>query len=248
MIFLLRKLRNKMVEGGKVKRYLLYAVGEILLVVIGIVLAVQVNNWNQARNLKKSANSHLLLFKQDLKLDLAELKRLDSLLEIQYHAADSVLMQFKTLIPVDGSFAGNLTYLVLEYNFKAETKGFVLLSNSGEIAALEDSLQNQIAEYYALVESVKEREAISNTFIKDKYEVAVMIKHPYLWGKHNRQADVDLFYEDDPRPPTTLDYPYILADKSLEVLAFGRRFQIIEQAKKYAEAIMALNKLISMLD
>ena len=36
-----------MLSGGKVKNYLLYAVGEILLVVIGILFALQINNWNE---------------------------------------------------------------------------------------------------------------------------------------------------------------------------------------------------------
>ncbi len=237
-----------MIEGGKVKRYLLYAVGEILLVVIGIILAVEVNNWNQKRNLKESAEAHLVIFKQNLEVDLQELKRLDSLVQIQYQAADSVLKQYKTLIPINERFAGNLTNLVLEYNFKAEMNGFILLSNSGEIAALEDALQNQIAEYYALVEGVKEREAISNTFIKDKYEVAVMIEHPYLWGKHNTQVEIVPFYADDPRTVANLDYKTILADKGLEVLVLGRSFQIVEQLKKYKETIDALNQLILMIE
>ncbi|OEK00405.1 hypothetical protein BFP97_02250 [Roseivirga sp. 4D4] len=215
---------------------------------IGIILAVQVNNWNQKRNLEKSAEAHLVIFKQNLEVDLQELKRLDSLVQIQYQAADSLLKQFKTLIPISDRFAGNLTNLVLEYNFKAERNGFILLNKSGEIAALTDKLQNQIAEYYALVEGLKEREAISNTFIKDKYEVAVMIQHPDLWGKHNTQAEIVPFYTDDPRPTANLDYKSILSDKSMEVLVLGRSFQIVEQLKKYKEAIKALKELISMIE
>ena len=43
-------------EQNKVRTYLLYAVGEIALVMIGILLALQVNNWNEERNKKARAS------------------------------------------------------------------------------------------------------------------------------------------------------------------------------------------------
>jgi len=47
-----------LVREGKLKRYLIYAIGEILLVMIGILLAMQVNNWNQNRiNHKKEVKA-----------------------------------------------------------------------------------------------------------------------------------------------------------------------------------------------
>lgn len=49
MLKSLRKIRQKLVNRGQVKNYLLYAVGKILLVMIGILLALQVNNWNEKR-------------------------------------------------------------------------------------------------------------------------------------------------------------------------------------------------------
>jgi len=49
-----RKTRQRLIDKGKLRTYIVYAVGEILLVVIGILLAVQINNWNQSRiNVKK---------------------------------------------------------------------------------------------------------------------------------------------------------------------------------------------------
>ena len=46
MIRIFRKLRGDLMHEGKTRNYLLYAAGEILLVIIGIVIALQVNNWN----------------------------------------------------------------------------------------------------------------------------------------------------------------------------------------------------------
>ena len=49
MIKFFRKIRQKLLSENKFSKYLLYAVGEIILVVIGILIALQINNWNQIR-------------------------------------------------------------------------------------------------------------------------------------------------------------------------------------------------------
>jgi hypothetical protein len=47
MLTLLRKIRRSLIESGSARKYLLYAIGEIALVVIGILIALQINNWNE---------------------------------------------------------------------------------------------------------------------------------------------------------------------------------------------------------
>ncbi len=49
MISFFRKIRQKLLQQNRVTRYLVYAIGEIFLVVIGILIALQVNNWNENR-------------------------------------------------------------------------------------------------------------------------------------------------------------------------------------------------------
>ncbi len=49
MIKFFRKIRQKLLSEGRTGKYLQYAIGEILLVVIGILIALQINNWNEKR-------------------------------------------------------------------------------------------------------------------------------------------------------------------------------------------------------
>lgn len=50
MIKFFRKIRQNLITEGKTGKYLKYAVGEVVLVVIGILIALQINNWNEAKN------------------------------------------------------------------------------------------------------------------------------------------------------------------------------------------------------
>ncbi len=52
MIKLFRNIRKNLLAEGKTTKYLKYAIGEIILVVIGILIALSINNWNQNRILK----------------------------------------------------------------------------------------------------------------------------------------------------------------------------------------------------
>ena len=69
MIRFFRKIRQKLLIENKVSKYLLYAIGEILLVMIGILLALQVNNWNDKRKTHSQENSYLLRLKSEIKSD-----------------------------------------------------------------------------------------------------------------------------------------------------------------------------------
>ena len=79
MLFLLRKIRQKLVADNKVKSYLLYAVGEIILVVIGILIAVSLNNWNNHRSLQRSQETYLNALKTEFEENQ---KKLESAMRI----------------------------------------------------------------------------------------------------------------------------------------------------------------------
>ncbi|MEM8488644.1 MAG: hypothetical protein AAF564_24055 [Bacteroidota bacterium] len=55
MIGFFRKLRKKLLQEGELRKYLVYAFGEIILVVLGILIALQVNNWNIERQTQQEA-------------------------------------------------------------------------------------------------------------------------------------------------------------------------------------------------
>lgn len=84
---LFRNLRNNILNKGKISKYFKYAIGEIVLVVIGILIALQINNWNENRktsieeiNILKSLHENLILTKQQSKDLIDEENNLKKLL------------------------------------------------------------------------------------------------------------------------------------------------------------------------
>lgn len=66
MIKFFRKIRQSLLSENRFSKYLLYALGEIILVVIGILIALQINNWNGTRQTKKVENEILNVLLEDL--------------------------------------------------------------------------------------------------------------------------------------------------------------------------------------
>ena len=75
MLFLLRKIRRKLVQKNRFTTYLLYAIGEIVLVVIGILLAVRINNWNTERTEEQLQLKYYQNIITDLKKDSVHFTR-----------------------------------------------------------------------------------------------------------------------------------------------------------------------------
>jgi hypothetical protein len=73
MIKFFRRIRQQLLSENKFSKYLLYAIGEIVLVVIGIFMALQLNTWNENRKNNEKLSSYLQADLIDLKDDLLSL-------------------------------------------------------------------------------------------------------------------------------------------------------------------------------
>jgi len=82
MIKFFRKIRQNLLMENKTGKYLKYAIGEIILVVIGILIALQINNWNENRKIQKleteiykELKSDLLQTKNDIQKTITKHKK-----------------------------------------------------------------------------------------------------------------------------------------------------------------------------
>ena len=75
MIKFFRKIRQKLLSENKLSKYLIYAIGEIILVVIGILIALQINNWNEEAKKKQELNLNLTNLQEEIEHNLYYIER-----------------------------------------------------------------------------------------------------------------------------------------------------------------------------
>jgi len=92
MIPFFRKIRKKMADDNKPIKYMRYAIGEILLVVIGILIALSINNWNENRKSKKMANEVYTNLLTSLEQDSIEIQRTINLLTISLETQRKLIL------------------------------------------------------------------------------------------------------------------------------------------------------------
>ena len=74
MIKFFRKIRQNLLMENKTSKYFKYAIGEIILVVIGILIALQINNWNEDRKIRKAEKELFQNILTDLRFDENRIK------------------------------------------------------------------------------------------------------------------------------------------------------------------------------
>jgi len=85
-----RKIRLKLANENKFLKYSRYAIGEILLVVVGILIALQINNWNQKKMERKVEQDYIFSLIEDAKTDLSNFKNAIALNEVRLNNLDSL--------------------------------------------------------------------------------------------------------------------------------------------------------------
>lgn len=75
MISVFRRIRQSLLGQNRFQRYLMYGIGEILLVVLGILIALQIDNWNETRKEREIEQTVLLQLQEDFRSNLAQLNQ-----------------------------------------------------------------------------------------------------------------------------------------------------------------------------
>ena len=91
MITIFRKIRQRLLAENKFSKYLLYAFGEIVLVVIGILIALQVNTWNENRNRNIEEGEYLRRLSDDLTVSIEKTLRYADFMINTANRATSIL-------------------------------------------------------------------------------------------------------------------------------------------------------------
>lgn len=160
MIGFFRKIRQKLLFGNKLGKYLLYAIGEILLVVIGILIALQINNQNDLRKDRIKELHYLENIKTDLNINLLEMDRyLD--IRTEYIAAASRIIEHFEGKPITDFTAFNADGVNIYswQKFDQNNNTFQELVNSGNLALLSnEAIKKSLLDIESLYKKMKSEE------------------------------------------------------------------------------------------
>ena len=215
MIKFFRRIRQKFLEEGRLSKYLIYAIGEILLVVIGILIALQINNWNK----KKVTNTYELRLLQGLHSSIENKIEDWSFILNNNHKADSsyqiVKKCLEVLCPNDDqlhrhfalAFAGWYHELNSTAYETAKVYGLNFIQNEQTVNHLSDMYERWQKIY---VEVNRDKKGFYNN-----------IAGPYIYDKFERKAREE--------GHLYIPYDYVSLTRDRKIKSIIEQFQFYRQ-------------------
>ena len=207
MIKFFRKIRQDLLRDNKIGDYLKYAVGEIVLVVIGILIALSINNWNESR---KNDLKQALLVKniiEDLRLDFIHINKSSEQVSNQMNLIDDLISKiFDMKKKINYDSIGLI-------RFSSDFRPISQRNHSESVSTLEDDFVRELIQDYFLKE-----DQVTDIFIEYVDIVHNKIR-PYLSnvGMHNLRS---LYNQDSSNKKLEVPLNPIILEEQLVKVAF----------------------------
>jgi len=149
MVRFFSTMRLKLAKENRIAKYLRYAIGEILLVVIGILIALQINNWNERQ---KAHLYEIKMLSEIRNVMISDIKLFDMLANTRLAKIDSfntvLLDLYMKKEPVPDSVLNNISILNWGYLFNYNSGPYEAVKSSGMDKISNDSIRNALAALY----------------------------------------------------------------------------------------------------
>ncbi|OZV68172.1 DUF6090 family protein [Winogradskyella aurantia] len=226
MIKFFRTIRYDLMEKNKIGRYLKYALGEIVLVVIGILIALQINNWNENRKEISKSLNYLKEFRKDLITDTISFNQALTGLSRDINSEVWALKKTKYNLTDSDSILAALgrTY----YDRRINTRTFSSVQNSGNSKLIGyDSIFGIISGYY-----IKTNERLTSHTEWDKRAVTEGQDYKTLLYS---EIEVDNNYiKKNSRTLYAQDFPMITdsSEQAMKIIKFATTVQARNNLKE----------------
>jgi hypothetical protein len=173
-----RNIRKVVLRENRVSKYLLYAAGEIILVVIGILIALEINNWNQNKSEQVALSGYLTSISKNIKADIEKIEglkmsRLNTLSKTPYLLYTMKDLNFisRNDLKMASEILANISNLE---HFNAHLSAFESYKNSGYLSKLHGKdLEDILYKYYNLVQEISTKEKDYNYNIQNLYKLFI---------------------------------------------------------------------------
>jgi len=161
------KIRFQFLKMEKTTQYLKYAVGEILLVVLGILIALQINNWNETAKENRILNDYLVKIKSHTSEDL---RQLDTITRGRKQIAD--LCKKARMAMLTNTEEEHIYVMMAsgtafaDFFFKPKTVGYESFKNSSSFVKINNTvLDSLLIQYHNIIQNIAENEKSYNDYI-----------------------------------------------------------------------------------
>lgn len=153
MIRFFRKIRQEVLSKNQINKYLIYAIGEIVLVVLGILLALQINTWNQARVNKQTEKEYYRRLLADVLLDQELISKQITVTQDRLKGANELIKSIQENNEME-DIARSIGRAVSRSDFglKPTQTTFEEIKSSGNLHLIKDyEFKKQLDSYYAFM-------------------------------------------------------------------------------------------------
>jgi len=248
MIKFFRKIRYDLMNQSNNTKYFKYAIGEIVLVVIGILIALQINNWNENRKTKIIENTYIENIKTDLKINLKSFEKFIALRQETINSVQEILEFFNEERPLDINEFNSHCLTILSWSpFEQHDNTYQELINSGKLSILtnksiKNSLQNMQTNFKSIQFIESEMEEDYERYLYEPFFSTIDLQTSLMGIQAKGVSPKDLPELD------LLNVQILLKNKTFKngfVLADYNSEDLIEE---YNNMIKSTEKLISLID
>ena len=242
MISFLRKLRNNNINS----KYLKYALGEIVLVVLGILIALSINNWNEQRKIRIAEQSILQNLRTELVLNIKNLETDISYHELAHACSFELLGLFGTDISTIPSATLDTLLFNAEtvYTFEVRNGYIKSIISSGNLDYLRnEELKSMLASFEGeVVDGLEEFDVVKSLIINRLW--------PAIDGKISSSNRIlsDGEYKDFPKGSYTSDYQWFFQNRLVEDILSNVDSWRIDGINDEKALLVFFNELLKVLD
>lgn len=240
MIKFFRKIRFNFINESKTGKYITYAIGEIVLVMIGILLALQVNNWNENRKDHHKEMASLKSLKSELEVSLEELKSDYNFTELFHQSTLKVLNYIREKPQISDSIQRDFFLSYQFSSFFPKTSTYETFKNGNLELIQSDSLKILITDIY---EAGYQR-------ILSRYNTTLITARFHFYQKHfrittNAKPDIGLIQLRGSFIAIPNDYEQLLNDSEYESLISETIIERNIQLRDFVNTIELVEKGIA---
>ena len=240
MLHFFRKIRRNLITSNKTSKYLQYAIGEIVLVVLGILIALYINNQNDQRKERERFDQVLAEVEKELEANISETRTYISWFAITDSLFLKVLIDSLDIDNYNGVQGNRLRTLAYTYSFAIlKDDSFKKLSQSNNLTLEQEQLFNELSDLNNSIERIEER----RKYMIEGHKKNLTTIKKYDWFRNmvfsaDDKTANDYYLNDPEHYNSSTEYFILTSDYSRALMGYDKKaVRVYEKIYKYLDGL-----------